>query len=123
MASADVVADQLIVGWYAMFALEAMATEKPVLCYLRGDLQEFYVASGVIAADEIPIINCSPLTVNDTIKNLVLRRDKPEIGKRSREYVMKHHSTQAVGKIFEDINRCIGLEPCRKINYESILTS
>ena len=115
MASADVVADQLIVGWYAMFALEGMAMEKPVLCYLREDLKEFYVASGLIAADEIPIIDCSPATVKESIRNLALHRDKlPEIGKRSREYVIKHHSTQAVGRIFDDINRHIGLDPSRK---------
>jgi len=115
MATVDVVADQLIVGWYAMFAIEAMAMEKPVLCFLRDDLQELYVASGLVSADEIPIINCTPATVKEAIKNLVLHRDKlPEIGKRSREYVIKHHSTQAVGRIFDDINRCIGIESSRK---------
>jgi glycosyltransferase involved in cell wall biosynthesis len=115
MASVDLVADQLIIGWYAMFALEGMAMEKPVLCYLREDLKELYVASGLIAADEIPIIDCSPATVKESIRNLALHRDKlPEIGKRSREYVIKHHSTQAVGRIFDDINRRIGLEPSRK---------
>jgi glycosyltransferase involved in cell wall biosynthesis len=112
MASVDIVADQLIVGWYAMFALEAMAMEKPVLCYLREDLQHLYVVSGLVSADEIPIINCSLLTVKETIRDLVLNRDKlPEIGKRSREYVIKHHSTQAVGKVFDGINRSIGLKP------------
>jgi glycosyltransferase involved in cell wall biosynthesis len=115
MASVDVVADQLIIGWYAMFALEGMAMEKPVLCYLREDLKELYVASGLMAADEIPIIDCSPATVKESIRNLLLHRDQlPEIGKRSREYVIRHHSTQAVGKIFAEINRRIGLEPSRK---------
>ena len=36
MSSVDIVADQLIVGWYAMFALEAMSMEKPVLCLCQG---------------------------------------------------------------------------------------
>ncbi len=35
LAEADIVADQFIVGWYAFFAIEGMATAKPVLCYLR----------------------------------------------------------------------------------------
>ena len=111
MASVDVVADQLIVGWYAMFAVEAMAMEKPVLCFLREDLERLYVASGLVAADEIPIIHCSPLTVKETIRELVLNRDKlSEIGKRSRDYVIKHHSTRAVGKVFDELNRSIGLK-------------
>jgi glycosyltransferase involved in cell wall biosynthesis len=117
MASVDVVADQLIVGWYAMFAVEAMAMEKPVLCFLREDLEHLYVASGLVAGDEIPIIHCSPLTVKETIRELVLNRDKlSEIGKRSREYVIKHHSTMAVGKVFEELNRSIGLKPKRAAN-------
>jgi glycosyltransferase involved in cell wall biosynthesis len=112
MTSVDVVADQLIVGWYAMFALEAMAMGKPVLCFLDDDLKELYTVTGFVAADEIPIINCSPLTVKEVIRDLALNRDKLfEIGKQSREYVMKHHSTQAVGKVFDKINRSIGLRP------------
>jgi hypothetical protein len=112
MAAADIVVDQLIVGWYAMFAIEAMAMEKPVLCYLRQDLMELFVTSGLVAADEIPILNCSPLTIKETLRSLVLNRDElPDIGKRSRAYVMKHHSIQVVGKVFDEINRSIGLKP------------
>src|SRR5262249_37798948 len=36
--AADVVVDQLVIGWYAMFALESMAMRKPVVCYIRPDL-------------------------------------------------------------------------------------
>jgi len=112
MASADLVADQLIIGWYAMFALEGMAMEKPVLCYLREDLQQLYVASGLIAPDEIPIINCSPATVKQAIRELASGRGRlADIGRRSREYVKKHHSTEAVGKVLDRINRSIGLSP------------
>jgi glycosyltransferase involved in cell wall biosynthesis len=112
IASVDLVADQLIVGWYAMFALEAMAMEKPVLCYIREDLEKFYISSGLILDNELPIIKCSPVTVKETIKDLVLNRGKlAEIGKRSREYVVKHHSIESVGKVFRDINHSIGIRP------------
>jgi len=112
ISSVNLVADQLIVGWYAMFALEAMAMEKPVLCYIREDLEKFYISSGLISDNELPIIKCSPLTVKETIKNMVLNRGKlAEIGKRSREYVVKYHSIESVGKIFRDINHSIGIRP------------
>jgi len=115
MASVDIVADQLIVGWYAMFSIEAMAMEKPVLCFLREDLKELYTVTGLIAHDEIPIISCTPLTVKEKIRELILNRDKLyEIGKCSRQYVMRHHSTEAVGKIFDEINRSLGIKPGRK---------
>jgi hypothetical protein len=112
MASVDIVADQLIIGWYAMFALEAMAMEKPVLCYLRSDLETLYIAAGLVGMNEIPIVRCSPFTVKEHIRELALHRDQLcDIGKRSREFVIKHHSTQAVGKVFDSIHRSIGVQP------------
>lgn len=112
MATVDVVADQLIIGWYAMFALEAMSMEKPVLCYLREDLEELYIGAGLIRRGEIPIIKCSPATVKEAIRRLAVERDSlSEIGRRSREYVMRHHSLDAVGKVFRAVNSSLGISP------------
>ena len=41
MHEVDAVLDQLIIGWYAMTALEAMCLEKPVLCYIKPSLLEY----------------------------------------------------------------------------------
>ena len=110
MASADIVADQLIVGWYAMFAIEAMAMEKPVLCYLRDDIETLYVAAGLVLKGEIPIIKCSVATVTDVIKEIALdHHNLMEIGKRSRDFVVKHHSLDAMGKVFDEINQRVGI--------------
>jgi glycosyltransferase involved in cell wall biosynthesis len=110
--TADVVADQLVIGWYAMFSLEALSLEKPVLCYLNPDLLNMYIESGLVTKDEIPIINCNPFTVKDAIRNLYENRDKlKDIGKRSREFVLKHHSIEYIGSVFDKINRKIGIEP------------
>ena len=110
----DIVADQLVIGWYAMFAIEAMAMSKPVICHLREDLKKLYESVGLIAEGEIPIINSSPLTIKSTIKHLMLN---PEIlnsaGKRGAEYVKKHHSIQSVGLVFANINKSIGLVPTK----------
>jgi len=112
IASADMVADQLIMGWYAMFALEAMSMEKPVLCYLREDLKELYTAAGLIEKDEIPIVNCNLFTIKDTIREFVKNRDRlKDIGKRSRQYVVKHHSLDYVGEVFARINSSMGITP------------
>ncbi len=109
---ADIVADQLIIGWYAMFALESMAMGKPVLCYLRNDLYDLYAVSGLVQRDEIPLINCTPFDVKEKIKELVQNRGKiAEIGKKSREYVIKHHSLEYVGGVFDKINKSIGIVP------------
>jgi glycosyltransferase involved in cell wall biosynthesis len=118
MAAVDVVADQLIIGWYAMFALEAMAMAKPVLCYLRPDLEELYIGAGLVGVDEIPIVRCSPFTVKECIRELALHRAKLcDIGKRSRQFVLKHHSPQTVGKVFDRINRSLGINPGALVDH------
>lgn len=114
MGSVDVVADQLIVGWYAMFALEAMAMGKAVMCYLREDLVGLYESVGLVAPGEIPLVNCDPMTVKATIRHLAENRHElVELGERGRRYVEDHHSLEYVGSVFAAINRDMGLDPSR----------
>jgi glycosyltransferase involved in cell wall biosynthesis len=112
IAEADAVADQLVVGWYAMFSMEAMACGKPVFCFLREDLIRFYEYAGVLDARDLPIINCDPLTVKQAIRALM--RDKQrwqETSRRSRAFVEKYHSIEIMGRMFDAINRKIGVLP------------
>jgi len=112
IAQCDVVADQLVIGWYALFALEGMALEKPVLCYIRPDLRRFYIDAGLLAEDELPIVDCSIRSVKDTLRRLVLARDTlPALGRRGREFVLRHHSLEAIGATFDRINRSLSLAP------------
>jgi len=115
MTSVDIVADQLVVGWYAMFAIEAMSLGKPVLCYLRDDLEQLYVDAGLIERDEIPIANCTAQSVNDVLRRLVVDEQKrAECGRRSREFIIRHHSFETIGTVFDQINRSIGIHPLDK---------
>jgi glycosyltransferase involved in cell wall biosynthesis len=113
IAEADVIADQLIVGWYAMFALEALAMGKPVICYLREDLLDLYESAGLVEKGEIPIISCRPSEVKDTLRRLATA-DRDALGERGARgiaFVNKHHSTEAVGRVFDRINRSLGINP------------
>jgi glycosyltransferase involved in cell wall biosynthesis len=102
MQKADLVADQFIMGWYAMFAIEGMAMAKPVLCYLRDDLIALYSTFG--QCRDIPIINTPILGIKDNIKWVYENRKiSREIGLKGREYVMRTHSLQHVGSIFDQI--------------------
>lgn len=108
----DVIADQLLIGWYAMFAIEAMAMEKPVICYLKDDLVDLFEENGLVTRDEIPLVNADYKTVKDVLRKLYVERDSLHvIGKRSREYVQKYHSTEYIGSVFHKINTQLQLSP------------
>lgn len=113
IADADIVADQLVIGWYGFFALEAMALGRPVLCHLRQDFIDLYVHSGCFeSAAEIGPVSCNYLSVKDRLRELVLNEQlRHEVGNRSREFVKRHHSIEAMSKIFDGINRQVGLLP------------
>ena len=104
VAEADIVADQFIVGWYALFAIEAMAMAKPVLCYLRPDLLELYTLYSF--AGECPLVNTPPLQIKERLRELIhdpqRRRD---LGLAGRRYVEQHHSLEAVGEMLDGIYR------------------
>ena len=102
LAEADIVADQFIIGWYALFAIEAMAMGKPVLCYLRPDLVELYTLYSF--AGECPLVNTPVLEIKERLRELV--HDAPRrrrLGIAGRSYVEAHHSLEAVGALFDGI--------------------
>jgi glycosyltransferase involved in cell wall biosynthesis len=112
MEKVDLVADQLIVGWYAMFAIEAMALGLPVLCYLREAYLRAYREAGLIDEAEVPLINCCPETVTDTLRRVVHDpEERVRAGRRGRAYVERHHSLEAVGARFARIQCELGVEP------------
>jgi hypothetical protein len=93
-ATADVVVDQLRIGWYGMFAIESMALAKPVVVHLdeRG-AAETEEAFGL----ELPLVRADESALEDLLGELVERRSElPELGRRSREYVERVHAHTAV---------------------------
>lgn len=111
MQMADVIADQLLVGWYAMFAIEGMSMGKPVLCYLDEKVNELMEVAGVYDMGENPIVNCTPYTVKENIRALYNDRALVKnIGLHSRAFAEKYHSIEACGKKFCEINESIGIK-------------
>ena len=113
ISEADVVVDQLVLGWYAMFALEGMAMAKPVVCHIRPDLLELYLDVGLLAPGELPLVDASVRTIKETLGRLaeLPRSELEAMGRRSRDFAVRHHSVQSVGRVFDRINRGLGLEP------------
>ncbi|MED7787547.1 glycosyltransferase [Francisella sp. 19X1-34] len=98
--SVDLVLDQLVVGWYAMFSLEAMSCNKPVVCFLRDDLINLYKRTNLLV--DCPVINANIENIKDKIAWCYNNREKLEsIAGRGRDFVKKNHSLESVGKIFD----------------------
>ena len=105
---ADLLVDQLLVGWYGGLAVELMALGKPVICYIRdGDLKFIPDEMG----KDLPIIRATPLTIYDVLKEwLILRKSELlDVGYRSRAYVEKWHDPIRIA------NRL-------KVEYETIVS-
>ena len=88
---ADVVVDQLFMGWYGMVAVEAMALAKPVLCFVRDDFEA--------RLDRCPIVRCDDATLADRLAELLgdgARRR--ELGLAGREYVEREHAAPVIAR-------------------------
>lgn len=90
--NADIIVDQLLVGTYGMFSVEAMAMGKPVVAYIRDDVRSRF-------PDDLPIVQATPETLAEVLLELIqdpIRRY--ELGKAGRAYVEKYHSADHVIK-------------------------
>ncbi|MFX1492275.1 MAG: glycosyltransferase family 1 protein, partial [Promethearchaeota archaeon] len=89
---ADMVIDQLLCGWYGGLAVEVMALGKPVICYIRENDLRFIPQQ---MREELPIINATPATFYDVLKQWLTTRkyELPALGRRSRAYVEKWHDS------------------------------
>jgi hypothetical protein len=94
-AQADIVVDQLLVGWYGGFAVEMMALGKPVVAYVR-DEDLVHIPDAMRA--ELPVISATPDTITDVLRRLVTDEGRrlPELGRRGRAYVERWHDPRAI---------------------------
>jgi hypothetical protein len=91
---AHVVVDQVLIGWYGGFAVEAMACGRPVLAYIREDEPDDNPFG-----EQLPIVRTTPETLAGDLRPLVtdagLRRRAAEKGRR---FVEQHHDPRAVAR-------------------------
>lgn len=95
IAQADVVVDQLLIGWYGGLAVEAMAMGKPVLCYLReDDLKRF-----VPFHERIPIVRTTKGTLAQDLRALLespARRQ--DVSRAGRQFVLDVHDPMKIAE-------------------------
>jgi glycosyltransferase involved in cell wall biosynthesis len=94
---ADLLIDQMLVGFYGVLSTEAMAMGKPVICYIRPDIWEKI-------KDDCPVINADPDTLEQTLENILKNPEMlKEIGIKSRKYVEKYHDAKVIAKQYLEI--------------------
>lgn len=105
---ADIVVDMLTFGFFGANVREAMMLGKPVICFLRPEWLERMREEIPQYVDELPVVSATPATVYDVLKDLIQHPEKrKEIGRRSREFAVKWHSTTAgaarLDRIYSDL--------------------
>ena len=101
---ADIYVDDLRCGSYGITSIEAMASGKPTVCYIRDDLVEKY-------PEDLPLVNANPDTIYQKLKELILDSElRHEIGIKSRTYAEKYHSLEVIGPRLLNIYKEIGLK-------------
>ena len=90
-ADADLVVDQLLIGWYGGFAVEAMALAKPVLCAIDQEANPF--------GAQLPIVHATPATLAERIRELAGdRARRRELGLAGRRFAETVHDPRAVAR-------------------------
>jgi glycosyltransferase involved in cell wall biosynthesis len=111
--TADIVAEQFIIGSFGYLSLECMALAKPVVCYIR---KKDYL----LDPDHCPLISVHPGELEDLLERLI--RDGEErrrIGEASRQYVEKYYSLQAVGRRLDRFHRELWLGGVEEVYAEN----
>jgi hypothetical protein len=111
---ADIIVDQLLIGWYGVLAMECMAMGKPVAVYMRPDLAD--------TPGEIPVWNVNLDNLKDRLRLLIQDFDlRLDLASRSRDYVRRVHDFDAViPKLIGVYEQIMAAPPKRPHGYADI---
>jgi hypothetical protein len=91
--NSDIVIDQIITGTYGNVSLESMALGKCVVNFLNANFTKY-------EPETPPIVNASATDLAEVIFHLGRNRAVIfETGAKGKDFVAKHHSPEAVGKL------------------------
>ena len=99
--NADIIVDQLLIGWYGVLSVESMALGKPVIAYIRKDLEDCFEGG-------LPVINANPITIKEQLRRVISSSEmRKDYSVKSREYFQKTHSNEVVlasmEKLYDDV--------------------
>jgi glycosyltransferase involved in cell wall biosynthesis len=94
---ADIIIDQLRIGWYGVLAVEGMALGKAVISYIRDDLKHHL-------GNQPPIAIANPDNITDVLRSLIQEKEKRiKLGFIARQYCENVHCSEKVALQLIDI--------------------
>lgn len=91
LRGADVVVDQVRIGWYGGLAVESMALGRPVLAYIREDVNPFGAA--------LPVVRTTAEELARDLRELAGdRKRRQRLGREGRAFVEAVHDPRAVAR-------------------------
>jgi glycosyltransferase involved in cell wall biosynthesis len=94
LGRADLVVDQLLIGWYGGFAVESMALGRPVLAYIREE-----EPGDNPFGEALPIVRTSPSTLGDDLRRLAADpARRAELSLSGRAFVEQHHDPRTLAR-------------------------
>ena len=93
MAGADIVVDQVFLGWYGLVAVEAMALGKPVVGFIRDDFEPLAQSLG------LPLVRATKEDVGERVAELAADgAQRAILGEAGRDYARRVHSATVVAQ-------------------------
>jgi hypothetical protein len=105
-AQADIVLDQLTIGWFGANGRESLMLGKPVVCWLRPSWLEQVAFQLPEYVAELPVVSANEETVEDVVRELALDPERRrELGERGRAFALKWHSAAAGARRMDSLYR------------------
>jgi Glycosyl transferases group 1 len=102
---ADIIIDQLLIGWYGVLAIEGMALGKPVIAYVREPLYSKFKPA-------LPIVNANPDDLADRLAELILDPQlRVDAGRRGRPFAEEVHDIRSVAAETERLYQHVAASP------------
>lgn len=103
-SQADIFVDMLTYGFLGANIREGLMLGKPCVCYLRPVWLEQMKQEIPEYVNELPIVNANPNNIREVLIDLITHPEKrKEIGKKSREFAVKWHSSDNAAIVFDKI--------------------
>lgn len=96
--SVDIVIDQLLIGWYGLKSVEALATGCEVVCFIEDKLEKYL-------GENCPIVNANAINLKqkliELIEKLLVENNRKKRLEINKKFVYKYHHIQSYQAFFE----------------------